>query len=290
MVCWLLHKTVETVEHLPDQVIETLSQKVGLQNQELERWNDIVRKLNVVMTDEGIISQFDGYLDLLELDWTRYRERYDDIARLDRILKAEGDTPDRYKVSKQADVLMTYYLLSPGQVRNILEIMGYEPGEELKLMKKNYEYYIARTSHGSTLSKVVHSAILRYLNRHRRDMWEWFIGACRSDIYDTQGGTTAEAVHCGVMGGTLDIIFKGFAGINVFKDRIECAPFLPAHWQRLTFKMLLRGNLYRFEITQEVIRFFHLKGPGRKMHVRVAGEDYHLENGESVEIPYRDIT
>jgi HAD superfamily hydrolase (TIGR01509 family) len=286
MVCWLMHKTVETVEHIPDHVADALSRTIGLKTDEMDRWNDIVRKLNIVMTDEGIISQFDSYLRLRELDWDRYRKRYEDITRLDRILKAEGDTPDRYKVSKQADVLMTYYLLSPGQVRNILEIMGNESVEELKLMEKNYEYYVSRTSHGSTLSKVVHAAILRYLNRNQRDMWEWFIGACRSDIYDTQGGTTAEAIHCGVMGGTLDIIFKGFAGVNVFKDRIECTPFLPAHWHRLSFKMLLRSNLYRLEITQEVIRFSHLKGPGRKMHIRVAGEDFHLENSGIIEIPY----
>lgn len=36
-----------------------------------------------------------------------YREKYGDIQRLDRIIEAEGDTPNRYKVSKQADVLMT---------------------------------------------------------------------------------------------------------------------------------------------------------------------------------------
>ncbi len=35
---------------------------------------------------------------------------YKRIERLDRILKAEGDSPNKYKVSKQADVLMLFYL------------------------------------------------------------------------------------------------------------------------------------------------------------------------------------
>ena len=30
---------------------------------------------------------------------------------------------------------MTYYILSPGQVRNILEMMGYEVGDDLELME-----------------------------------------------------------------------------------------------------------------------------------------------------------
>ncbi|MEZ5000530.1 MAG: hypothetical protein R2744_05470 [Bacteroidales bacterium] len=40
-----------------------------------------------------------------ELDWKSYREKYGDIHRLDRILKAEGKSPDRFKVAKQADFL-----------------------------------------------------------------------------------------------------------------------------------------------------------------------------------------
>ncbi|MEZ5582228.1 MAG: hypothetical protein R3F37_05080 [Candidatus Competibacteraceae bacterium] len=59
------------------------------------------------------MSQFEGYEDLQELDWQAYREKYGDIHRLDRILEAEGDSANRYKLSKQADLLMLFYLLYP---------------------------------------------------------------------------------------------------------------------------------------------------------------------------------
>ena len=75
--------------------------------------------------DDGIISQFEGYEQLAELDWDAYRARYGDIRRLDRILEAEGDTANRYKVSKQADVLMLFYLLSADELRELLERLGY---------------------------------------------------------------------------------------------------------------------------------------------------------------------
>src|SRR5438067_13052 len=51
-----------------------------------------------------------SYEELEELDWDAYRERYGNIQRLDRILHAEGDDPNRYKLSKQADVAMLFYL------------------------------------------------------------------------------------------------------------------------------------------------------------------------------------
>jgi hypothetical protein len=37
---------------------------------------------------------------------------YGNIGRLDLILESEGDTTNRYRVSKQADVLMFFYLIS----------------------------------------------------------------------------------------------------------------------------------------------------------------------------------
>ncbi len=39
---------------------------------------------------------------------------------MDRILRAEGDTPDRYKLSKQADVAMLFYLLSDEEILGVM--------------------------------------------------------------------------------------------------------------------------------------------------------------------------
>ena len=63
------------------------------------------------ISEEGIVEQFKGYFGLEELDWDHYRKKYEDIHRLDRILKAEGKSPDDYKLSKQADFLMSFYNL-----------------------------------------------------------------------------------------------------------------------------------------------------------------------------------
>jgi HAD superfamily hydrolase (TIGR01509 family) len=291
MVCWLLHKTVETWEHLPEKMKNTLIKNINFSETELEKWNDIVRKMSVEINDEGVISQFAGYMDLLELDWEAYREKYGNIHRLDRILKSEGESPDRFKVTKQADVLMLFYLLAPGQVKHVLEVMGYDDINELELIEQNYTYYSKRTSHGSTLSYIVHCAILKYLDFHKKSMWDWFQHALKSDIYDIQGGTTAEAVHCGVMGGTLDILFKSFAGINIFKDRLQIEPNLPSQWNRLSFKILLRGSWYGIDITQDHIYVHHVKKPVIKsvqeLSIQVGDAYYSLHNSKPLRIPYR---
>jgi beta-phosphoglucomutase family hydrolase len=286
MASWLMHKTIETLEYLPRHEMSILQEKTGFRREEFERWKEIVRRLKVLISPDGIISQFDRYMELEELDWEAYRRRYGDIHRLDRILKAEGDSPDRYKLSKQADLLMCYYLLSPGQVKHILELMGYSVGEELQLMHRNYEYYQRRTTHGSTLSFIVHSGILKYLGRHRNDMWRWFQTALRSDAEDIQGGTTPEGIHVGVMGGTLDVLTKSFAGISLYKDAVEIEPSLPAHWRRLAFRITHRRNWLQVEITPQQIRVRKL-AESRKNPVDIisAGKRYPLRERESAYIP-----
>jgi beta-phosphoglucomutase family hydrolase len=285
LVGWLMHKTIETLEYLPKKDMRILVEKTGFKPEEMELWRDIVSKMNVVISKERIIAQFDGYMDLKELDWDAYRKKYGSIGRLDRILKAEGDCPDRYKLSKQADVLMTYYLLSPGQVKNILELMGYKVGDELELMRRNYEYYVQRTSHGSTLSFIVHAGVLKHLKGHRQDMWRWFHTALKSDIEDIQGGTTGEGIHTGVMGGTLDLVFKAFAGISLFKDAILFEPQLPFHWRRLAFKLSHRRNWFHITVTPDELTVKKLteskKGP---VDIMVGDKRHTLKEKESVSL------
>ena len=159
--------------------------------------------MRVCFHDDGIISQFEGYERLAELDWLDYQERYGDIQSLDRILEAEGDSTNRYKVSKQADVLMIFYLLSSAEVQDIFDRLDY-PFDPPTDFRRNIEYYLARTSHGSTLSRIVHSWVLARLDRRRS--WELFLQALNSDIADIQGGTTHEGIHLGSMAGTLDLV------------------------------------------------------------------------------------
>ena len=98
---------------------------------------------------DGVISQFEGYEDLEELDWEGLRARHGNIQRLDRILRAESDDPNRYKLAKQADTVMLFYLFPDAELKRLFDQLGYEFSRDIA--RKTIEYYDRRTSHGSTL-------------------------------------------------------------------------------------------------------------------------------------------
>lgn len=247
MVVWLLCRTLEAVELLPADRRETLQDKLGLRQEELERWEEISRKMRVVFHDDGTISQFEGYDKLEEFDWEGYRKKYGNIQRLDRILEAEGDTPNRYKLSKQADVLMLFYLLSADELREIFHRLNYP--FEYETIPRNIDYYLERTSHGSTLSRVVHAWVLA---RSKRELsWHLFKEALESDISDIQGGTTAEGIHLGAMAGTVDLIQRCYTGIETRLDRLQLNPYLPAELKEMRFGILYRRHRVNLIITHD---------------------------------------
>ncbi|MFJ4205673.1 glycoside hydrolase family 65 protein [Streptomyces sviceus] len=216
---WVLTRTLELLQSLPEPRRRELMERTGLDGGELEQWEDVSRTLHVPF-HEGVISQFEGYGDLTELDWDGYRKRYDDIRRLDRILEAEGDTVNRYQASKQADVLMLGYLFSPAELRSLFERLGYRLDDGT--WRRTVDHYLARTSHGSTLSGLVHGWVLA--RARRAEAWTFCQEALRGDIADLQGGTTGEGIHLGAMAGTLDLVQRGLTGLETRQGALWLDP------------------------------------------------------------------
>ncbi|WP_320779226.1 glycosyl hydrolase family 65 protein, partial [Streptomyces sp. CRN 30] len=206
---WVLTRTLEVLRALPEPRRRELVERTELDGGELEQWEDVSRTLHIPF-HEGVISQFEGYGALAELDWTGYRERYGDIRRLDRILEAEGDTVNRYRASKQADVLMLGYLFSPAELRSLFERLGHRLDDDL--WRRTVDHYLARTSHGSTLSGLVHGWVLA--RARRSEAWTFCQEALKGDVADLQGGTTGEGIHLGAMAGTLDLVQRGLTGLE----------------------------------------------------------------------------
>ena len=253
--------------------------RINLDLEEIRQWRNISGNLNILIDENGILEQFDGYKNLKELDWEHYRSLYGNIHRMDRILKAEGDSPDEYKVAKQPDVLMTFYTLSPGEVAELLTRAGYKVPDELTLVKNNYAYYEPRTSHGSTLSKVVHSIISSYLDDGHDMAWKWFSEALKSDIKDTQGGTTQEGIHCGVMAGTLDTVSRYFAGISFYNEKLNVHPNLPTQWKKLSLGVCFRKNRYEITVEKNDITVTLVESEGVEALACIAGHHLTLKKG-----------
>ncbi len=280
MAAWILWRAEDVLRALPAQRREELSHTLGLGHEELERWDQISHRLLLPFHDDGIISQFEGYEDLEELDWEGYRGKYGNIERLDRILEAEGDSPNRYKASKQADVLMLFYLLSADELRRLFARLGYP--FEYDTIPKNIEYYLARTSHGSTLSKVVHAWVLVRSDRERA--WELFSEALESDLLDLQGGTTSEGVHLGAMAGTVDLVQRAYTGIETSEEVLWLDPRIPKELHRLRFTIRYRRHWgLEIEITRDWIRITSRPADVYPIRVGIRGEIVELGAGTSVE-------
>ncbi|MFF8860783.1 glycoside hydrolase family 65 protein [Streptomyces sp. NPDC015139] len=216
---WVLTRALELLSALPEPRRRELTEAVGLAEDEPARWEEVSRTLHVPFHD-GVISQFEGYAGLAELDWDGYRKRYGDIRRLDRILEAEGDTVNRYKASKQADVLMLGYLFAPPELNSLFDRLGYPLDE--RTWTATVDHYLHRTSHGSTLSGLVLGWILA--RARRTDAWAFVQEALRGDIADLQGGTTGEGIHLGAMAGTLDLVQRGLTGLETRGGALRLDP------------------------------------------------------------------
>jgi alpha,alpha-trehalase len=281
MTVWLLLRATQVLGLLPEHRRVELTQTLGLTAAELERWEHICRRMHVPFHDVGIISQFEGYEKLEEIGWEDYYARYGNIRRLDRILEAEGDSPNRYRVSKQADVLMLFYLLSAEELAALMHRLGYDWSPSR--IPDTIDYYLARTSNGSTLSSVVHAWVLARANRE--SAFDEFVEALRSDVADVQGGTTAEGIHLAAMAGTVDVLQRCFAGVETRGDVLWLNPYWPKRLGTLELSLLYRDHYLTLSIADHTVLVRSGAGSLAPIQVGCHGQVRKLGNGQSLEFP-----
>jgi len=249
LAVWVLMRALEVLELLSDVRRAELTTLLGLSADEFARWDDISRRMFVPLQPDGIIGQFEGYERLRELDLEAYRSRYGNIQRLDLILEMENDSANRYKVSKQADVLMLFYLFSSEELADLFARLGYP--FERETIPRNVAYYASRSTHGSTLSRVVAGWVLARSDRPRA--MDFFVQALHSDVSDLQQGTTAEGVHLGAMAGSVDLVQRVSTGIEVRGDALRLAPQLPLELARLDLRIRYRGHSLDLRLTRDTL-------------------------------------
>ena len=283
MVAWAMEKAFELTGMLDPGSKKEVMKKINLSEQEMASWKHISSHLNIVVQD-NILAQYDGYFGLKELDWDYYRHKYGNIYRMDRLLKAEGKSADDYKVAKQADTLQLFYNLNEETVSGILDRLGYALSGDY--LARNLEYYLARTSHGSTLSRVVHAQLADMINDHDLS-WNLYYNALTSDYADVQRGTTGEGIHAGVMAGTVLIAYQSYAGIDLRGDTVKVDPNLPGHWRRIVIHFTFKKCHYKADVSHERIVIAQKNDQGKDVTAVIRGEIVTLKHGENIEIELR---
>jgi trehalose/maltose hydrolase-like predicted phosphorylase len=283
MAVWTLMRALDILKEIDDSTRKGLLAKLKMDGDEFEKWETISRNMYIpFIRDTKIIGQFEGFENLKDLDWEKYRKKYGDIHRLDRILESEGDSVNKYKISKQADVLMLFYLLSADSIIELFHRLGYDFNPEN--IPENIEYYSDRTSHGSTLSKLVYSWVTA---RSQREIsWENFNVALQSDFKDIQGGTTPEGIHLGAMAGTIDIIQRCYTGLKLQVDGLTFNPQLPDNLNRIKFKLRYQGHWLSLDLDKNLIRIKSQGGGAGCICIFINSEKFLLEPGEEISTPY----
>jgi trehalose 6-phosphate phosphatase len=174
---------------------------------------------------------------------------------------------------------MLFYLLSAEELGALMHRLGYDWSPSR--IPETIDYYLARTSNGSTLSSVVHAWVLARANRERA--FDEFVEALRSDVADVQGGTTAEGIHLAAMAGTVDILQRCFAGVETRGDVLWLNPYWSQRLGTLKFSLLHRDHYLTLSIADHTVLV--RSGPGNLAPIQVGchGQVRELGNGQSLE-------
>ncbi|MGX1161243.1 HAD superfamily hydrolase (TIGR01509 family)/beta-phosphoglucomutase family hydrolase [Arthrobacter sp. SLBN-100] len=276
MAAWVCAQAAMIMATLHGHDLEDLQARLTVKPGETAEWLHVSQRMAVPFHD-GIISQFQGYEGLQELDWEHYRNTYRNIERLDLILEAEGDSTNRYRLAKQADVLMLLYVFGEKELRLILSGLGY--AVTAAQVGDTVSYYLARTAHGSTLSRVAHASVLAATDPDRA--WTTFREALSADLDDTQGGTTSTGIHLGAMAGSIDVVQRSFAGLRITADALLFAPKMPKGLQGVSFHVRYRGHLLTVGLEHGKLTVSAASGDAPDILVQVGSENVQLGAGES---------
>ncbi|QDY89483.1 HAD family hydrolase [Arthrobacter sp. UKPF54-2] len=279
MAAWVFDQAEWIMRSVRGFDMEDLRARLGVTAAEIAAWARLSRRMFVPFHGDGIISQFAGYGALQELDWNHYRRSYRNIERLDLILEAEGDSTNHYRLAKQADVLMLLYVLGEDQLLGFLGRLGYTvtPAQ----LAATVDFYLARTAHGSTLSRVAHASVLA--QRDPEQAWATFREALDADLDDTQGGTTSSGIHLGAMAGTIDVVQRSFAGLRITRDALDFAPRLPAELRGVDFQVRYRDQLLAVHLETDRLLVSAAPGDAAPVLVRVGARQVLIRAGEKHE-------
>ncbi|RLD55314.1 MAG: glycoside hydrolase family 65 protein, partial [Bacteroidetes bacterium] len=190
---------------------------------------------------------------------------------------------DTYKVAKQADTLQLFYNLDKHEVDEMLDKLNYNLSEDY--LEKNLEYYLKRTSHGSTLSRVVHAQLANIIN-NKKLSWDLYLDALTSDFNDIQGGTTGEGIHAGVMSGTILIAQQSFAGLNLKGDIVGFSPKLPKHWRKISFNFSFKNTNYQCTVFKESIIVRQTNNDSIPVSIKINEVVYEIASNEDIVLKY----
>ncbi len=212
----------------------------GLTAQEVEDWRQAAALMYVPRHEGmGIVLQDEHFLERKHWDFARTPPEKHPL-----LLHYHPLELYRHQVIKQTDVVLATYLA----------------GDQFSVEEKRrtFDYYDPLTTGDSTLSACVQSVIASEVG-YADQALEYFMDALVVDLLNTHGNT-ADGIHVASCGGTWLALVAGFGGLRDSDGEVRFQPRLPDGWDRLRFRVQVRGQVIEVDMTHAATTYRLLEG------------------------------
>lgn len=217
---------------------------------------------------EAMYLPYDEALDIHPQDDTFLQKAPWDFSRSPQdgtplLLHYPPLTLYRHQVCKQADVVLSHFLLEEGVAESTL--------------RNSYTYYEGITTFDSSLTACIFSIMASRLGLEQKAL-DYFGDTVRLDLDNTHLNTK-DGLHMASMGGAWMALIFGFAGLRLQEDHLSLRPALPTAWGQLSFSLCYRGSVLKLELQRESLRAA-VQGP--PVRIAVNGVRHQVVQGEPV--------
>ncbi len=243
-----------------------LKKKYNFSEEEIDTWKIISEKI-YLRTDEelGIFIQFDGYTNIEQTTVEEIPKNELPLAQ-----NWSWDKINRSSLIKQADVILGLY--------NLSNLFSFDE------KKKNYNYYIKRTVHESSLSASMYSILAAEIGQIQ-EAYKLFKRSSRIDLKN-YNNDTEHGLHVTSMCGSWLSIIKGFIGLKIIDHSVTLNPVLPKEWENLRMKILVLKRELLIEVGQKNIKMKLISGSD--IEIKIYGKSYLVSNIKELVINYSE--
>ncbi|WP_419800754.1 glycoside hydrolase family 65 protein [Mucilaginibacter sp.] len=251
IAAWCLKYALEAVEIVrknDPQQLEKILQKVKFDSvKEASNFNKIADEMYFPYDEtHQVFMQQDNYLDKEQI-------LVKDLPATDRPInqKWSWDRILRSCFIKQADVLQGIYF--------------FQERYDLETIRRNFDFYEARTVHESSLSPCVHAILAAKLGDQQR-AYEFYLRTARLDL-DNYNNDTEDGCHITSMAGTWMAVVEGFGGMRVKNNLLSFTPFLPEKWTSFSFHINFRNILLEVKVSSDQVQIRNKSNQGLQVSV-----------------------
>ena len=263
LVHWNLKTALYEAEKLKEKepaLYTALNEKLGLDTM-TEKIREKLPKLYLPVANEaGIIPQNDTYLQLKEIDLTKYKE-----SGINRHIYRDYslDEISGLMVSKQADLIQLFALM-PSLVSK-------------ETVMKNFAFYNEKCLHDSSLSLSAFAIVAAQIRKG--DLAHTFFRGALDTDFGEKAANSAAGIHAANCGGIWQCIAFGFAGIRIEDGVLTVDPALPEAWAALELNLFRNGAVHLKIDHTSVQVTYDGKEP---LAMKICGKEYTISFAVSV--------